>query len=262
MNEDSLRIENLLQQAEREDCGGEHPMTYFARQFLGTPYVAHTLEGNDPEQLVVNTRQLDCSTFVETVAALTLCHRSGTRRYRHFCQRLQQIRYRQGRIDGYPSRLHYLTEWALDNQQKGLLTSVLDTVPSPLLKDVSVNVNYMSTHPDRYAALKQHPEYIPHIRRNEAAINGLRVRVLPKAYTNRSPRQLPFIQTGDIVAIVTSKAGLDTSHLGIALWQDGKLHLIHASSLRKQVILDPQTFHQYTSRQPSQSAIRILRLKE
>ena len=37
-----------------------------ARFFLGTPYVGATLE-QEPEQLVVNLRAFDCTTFVENV---------------------------------------------------------------------------------------------------------------------------------------------------------------------------------------------------
>ena len=69
---DSVRICRLLQQAPADAT-----TLWFARQFLGIPYVAHTLEVNDREQLVVNTRQLDCTTFVETVTALKLCTQAG-----------------------------------------------------------------------------------------------------------------------------------------------------------------------------------------
>ncbi|MDE5657151.1 MAG: DUF1460 domain-containing protein, partial [Muribaculaceae bacterium] len=41
-----------------------------AMRFAGTPYVAHTLEGT-PEMLTVNLDELDCTTFVETVMALS-----------------------------------------------------------------------------------------------------------------------------------------------------------------------------------------------
>ena len=69
---DSLTICRLLDEAHGLPRTTNFPL-FFARKFLGVPYVAHTLEVNDSEQLVVNTRQLDCTTLVETVTALTLC---------------------------------------------------------------------------------------------------------------------------------------------------------------------------------------------
>ena len=40
--------------------------------FIGVPYVAHTLDLNEDEKLVVNLHGLDCTTYVEAVTALTL----------------------------------------------------------------------------------------------------------------------------------------------------------------------------------------------
>lgn len=45
-------------------------MIHTALFFRGTPYVASTLE-KEPEGLVVNLRELDCTTFAETVLALS-----------------------------------------------------------------------------------------------------------------------------------------------------------------------------------------------
>jgi hypothetical protein len=73
---------------------------HFARKFIGRPYVAHTLEVNDQEQLVVNTRQLDCTTLVENVTALTLCVYRNLYTWRDFQNALVEMRYRDGRLDG------------------------------------------------------------------------------------------------------------------------------------------------------------------
>ena len=44
---------------------------FYARQLLGTPYVAHTLEA-DEEILTINIHELDCLTFIETLYAYPL----------------------------------------------------------------------------------------------------------------------------------------------------------------------------------------------
>src|SRR5512146_1957361 len=46
-------------------------MAAIGLSFIGTPYVAHTLEVPGPEHLVVNLQGLDCTTFVENVLALS-----------------------------------------------------------------------------------------------------------------------------------------------------------------------------------------------
>lgn len=264
--DDSLMIVRALQDAPSH-IGKKAPMLYFGELFLGRPYVGHTLEKGSAEHLIINTRELDCTTFVENVTALTICHKHNERTFKDFCRRLTQLRYRQGRIDGYPSRLHYFTQWGEDNEEMGLVYTVIERAVAdkergdkvPFARQV-IDINYMSSHPNLYKHLAAHPEFVPIIRKDELALKGKVYPYLAKAHLGRPHSELPFIETGDIVAIITSKAGLDTSHVGIAVWQNGKLHLMHASSLKKKVVLDPTTFYDYSQKQPSQLGIRLYRL--
>ena len=41
-------------------------------KYLDVPYVAHTLEADGPEELVINCDEVDCTTLVEYVLAETL----------------------------------------------------------------------------------------------------------------------------------------------------------------------------------------------
>ena len=73
---DSARVVSLIAQAASQP-EGTNLMVYVARQFLDLPYVAKTLENNDRERLVVNLRQLDCTTYVEIVLAIVRCVKQG-----------------------------------------------------------------------------------------------------------------------------------------------------------------------------------------
>ena len=252
--QDSARVEELL----RADTG-EEDVLFYARQFLGLPYVAHTLEVSDPECLVVNLRELDCTTFVETVCALTLTHRQGKASLAAFCENLERLRYWNGRMDGYCSRLHYFTWWMQDNIRKGLVREVTD--PRYFTAHITVRNYYMSRHPDRYAFLKGHPDRVQEIRRIEETYNGPGGNYLPQKNTGLGRQQLEVIHSGDIMAIVTTKAGLDYSHLGFAVWAaDGKLHMIHASSQLKKVVEDTRPLQDYLSSISTSVGVRLLRL--
>ena len=146
---DSIKICKLLAQANQQTS-----TLWLARQFVGIPYVAHTLEVNDREQLVVNTRQLDCTTLVETVTALKLCANRGQKSWKDYVQMLTTLRYRQGALDGYPSRLHYFSDWIRDKAQMQLVSDIQQPNP-PFSAVQTVSVNYMSTHPEAYKALKE-----------------------------------------------------------------------------------------------------------
>ena len=134
---DSLTICQLLDEARHQPRTTNFPL-YFARQFLGRPYVAHTLEINDQEQLVVNTRQLDCTTLVENVTALTLCSYRHLYTWRDYLNALVAIRYRNGRIDTYTSRIHYFTEWITANTAAGIVTEQQSPEPPFSSKRCSV----------------------------------------------------------------------------------------------------------------------------
>ena len=43
-----------------------------AQTFIDTPYTAHTLEMDDEEDLIINCDEVDCTTLVEYVLAMSL----------------------------------------------------------------------------------------------------------------------------------------------------------------------------------------------
>ncbi|MHB8828749.1 MAG: N-acetylmuramoyl-L-alanine amidase-like domain-containing protein, partial [Syntrophales bacterium] len=77
------------------------------RRFIGAPYQSQTLESAGTETLVANLRAFDCMTFVESVIALALSLKSGKTKFADYLLTLKKLRYRNGWIDGYQSRLHY-----------------------------------------------------------------------------------------------------------------------------------------------------------
>lgn len=255
---DSLFIERLLAEESQKRHGGSLPL-YFASKFLNTPYVAHTLEVNKREQLVVNTRQLDCATLVDNVVALCMCVKQKKHEYTAFKQNLQTIRYRNGVIDGYCSRLHYFSEWINDNKKKG----IVETIEQPV--DVfssiqTVNVSFMSQHAHKYETLAIHPELVSEIIRTEQIISGENVRYIGKDDIKNDSLSRSAIHDGDIIAITTNTKGLDIAHVGFAVWQKDGLHLLNASLLHKKVVLESMTLKQYLGQHPSHTGIRVMRI--
>ena len=255
---DSLTIETFLK-AEKEN--DKATAATFARKFIGIPYVAHTLEGNEDECLVVNTRQMDCTTLVETATALMLCHQRKMTSFYDYCRMLLTIRYHKGRIDGYASRLHYFTEWIIDNEQKKIVDEVQKS-SAPFNATQTIQVGFMSEHPEYYEALKRQPKLIMQIKDNEKRINGLIFRYIPKQDVGSSAAMREVVSDGDIIAITCSKKGLDIAHVGFAVWQENKLHLLNASMIHKKVVLEPMTLKQYLSRHPSHTGIRVIRIND
>ena len=93
----------------------------------------------------------------------------------------------------------------------------------------------MSTHPELYKSLKNSPENVAQMAKYEKALSGKEVHYLPK--DKLEPDGLPWIKNGDIIALTTNTPGLDVSHMGIAIYIKGQLHLLHASSKEGKVVV-------------------------
>ena len=255
---DSLRVVQLLEQGRKEATAPLH--LWYARQLIGTPYVAQTLEVNQQERLVVNLHQLDCTTFVETALALALTQEQGSTHYTDYCKNLTRIRYRDGRLDGYPSRNHYFTQWIESNERLGIVKEV-KSLKAPFTAVQRISLHYMSRYPHYYPMLKNDKQAQVRIRQYERECEGHVVHYIPREQLNQ-PKASPLgiIHDGDILAIVTRKDGLDTSHIGLAVWgEDNQLHLLNASQIHNEVILEPMTLYEYMGKHPSQLGVRVIR---
>jgi hypothetical protein len=260
MKKDSITVCSLLAES-RQLPRGANLQLFFARKFLGLPYVAHTLEINDDERLVVNTRQLDCTTLVENVTALTLCAQRGQYTWRDYLRTLAAMRYRNGKITDYTSRIHYFTEWITANTKEGIVTEIQSPNP-PFSAVQQVSVRFMSTHPKSYKALRNHPEYVAAIKQMERQVSGQRFRYIPKTAVRNHTQLRKAVKDGDIIAITCRKKGLDIAHLGFAVWKEGKLHLLNASQLHGRVVEEPKILYDYLQEHPTHTGIRIIRINK
>lgn len=261
MAADSVFVEKTLREAKAKGDRVGNTQLYFARKFIGRPYVAHTLEGSDDRRVVVNTRQLDCTTLVENVVALTLCLQNDKLKFSDFIEALERMRYHGGRATGYASRLHYFTEWIESNTAKGFAHETQQPNP-PFTAVQKIDIYYMSQHPSAYEALKGQPALVDSIRKHERAISGRKFRYIPKSLVGNTRQMRQAVKDGDIIAITCNKKGLDIAHLGFAVWRSDGLHLLNASMLHKKVVEEPMTLGQYLSKHPSHTGIRVVRLTE
>ncbi len=256
--QDSLKAVQLMKNAASQPSG-TNLIIYIAEQLKGIPYVAHTLEPNNNERLIINLRQLDCTTFVEQVAALYLCVKEHKTTFADFCKMLQKLRYEGGAEPHYTKRLHYYSSWIEDKKSMDICKEIQSPNP-PFTKVQRLSLNWMTTHVNDYRMLKNNPSWVPQIRKMEQKMEGRQYRYIPKEQIKNTRLLRNTIKDGDIIAIITNKKGLDTQHLGFALWHKDGLHLLNASSIHKKVIDEPMTLRTYLYKHPSMPGVRIIRL--
>ena len=232
--------------------------------FVGAPYEPGTLEVPGPEGLVINLRTFDCVTFVEhaLVLARLVTGQAGEPEalladedaFRDtYRAELTHMRYRDGQVDGYPSRLHYFTEW-LDH---GIAAGELEEVTGELDGVVDDRpIHFMSSNPDAYRQLDEAPELVDEIRRIEERLTqGTRLYVPQE----RIAEVEGGIRNGDIIASVSTVEGLDIAHTGLALWHDDRLHLLHAPLVGDSVEVSQRPLAERIQNINAQKGIRVVR---
>jgi hypothetical protein len=189
--------------------------------FVGAPYTPATLEAEGAEHLVVNLREFDCVTYVESMLALARVIRARQTGFDDYRNALRTIRYRAGRLDTYPSRLHYFSEWIADNQHKGvvddhtkLLGGVVDAEP----------IDFMTRHRKAYRQLADEA-FFQAVRERELQLSKKPRYMIPESNIETVA---PRIRNGDVIAATSSIKGLDVAHTGLAFWKGGTLHMMHA----------------------------------
>jgi hypothetical protein len=220
--------------------------------FIGTPYVGATLENGLEEKMVINLRELDCTTFAENCLALARTVKSGKTDFESFITELEHIRYRNGIRNQYLSRLHYFSEWILNNAAK----KIVSDEPNRMGERFNKPIQFMSTHPDSYPVLKAHPELIPTLAEEEKEISAAEFFYFPK---NNFENLLKNLQHGDIIGLTSSVDGLDINHVGIIVWKDNQFHLLHAGLSAKMVVISDSPITDFLKPESKNTGIMIAR---
>ena len=220
--------------------------------FINKPYRAGTLDNTVKEKLIVNVSAFDCTTFVETTLALARCVADGKISHNQFMKNLKLMRYRQGKINGYSSRLHYFADWLRDNEKKDFLKDISRDLDG---KPKRKKINFMTTHRELYSALRNKTQFA----KMTSVENKLSRSIFYIIEKEKVTPQKTKILNGDIIAFVTNQEGLDVAHLGFALWQGRSLRLLHASSKEGKVVISKNTLTAYLRSNKKLTGIIIAR---
>lgn len=247
-----LSIKNISQKIIPHSSTCNERVLVFANLFLQSPYIANTLNVNEKEQVVVNLREFDCATFVENVLAFSLLEDDFS--YCNFVSNIEKIRYRNAKLVDYMSRLHYFSDWIYDNQEKKILTNITREIGGV---PINKKINFMGNNLKLYAQLKNNVKFQKEILKLEGEINDRKMYFIPEANLAKVESK---IQNGDIIAITTLMKGLLVSHTGFAIFVNDRLHLLHASSDNKKVLVSKLPLTSLLDRNKLQTGIIVARL--
>jgi hypothetical protein len=261
---DSQKIASLLTFAHKEKYQNlpiGKRIVKIGEQLLGIPYEDKTLENNATEKVVCYLGGLDCVTFFENAWAMarTIKHYPKPTVIK-FAAELQNLRYRNGRLEGYGSRLHYTTDYFFNNAERGHLEEMTKKIGGKYAVLESKPIDFMSTHPNSYRQITRNDEEFKRIEfaeREIASRGGFYY--IPKESVALIEKG---IEDGDLIGITTSIKGIDCSHTGIAVRKNGRIHLMHASLTMKKVIISDEPLADYLAKNSKQTGIVIYRPKD
>lgn len=216
----------------------ERRIAFISGYFLGRRYAPETknriqkqtaqpetkCEANNPMPIPVETlktslKYLDCMTYVEHVLALASSKRADY--LGSFLPLLVDVMFEaDGTLLMNHHRKHFTSYWADRNERKGYLLNVSRDHGAALTREVILNKvgkNRTFYVEDRFM-ISTNPQIIRYF-------------PLSIALGNNSP-----LLSGDILALVCDKEGLDVIHMGFFIKAKGKRLIRHASSKLNRVV--------------------------
>ena len=224
------------------------------RSFIGTPYRTGDLDAFETERLVVTLRSLDCWTSIEACLSIALCSEAGTTDFQRYRDHLRSLRYWDGHIQGYGSRIHYFSGWILQNEQQGYFRDIsaeLGGVP------YQKAITYMTDIPWYYPQLNDTTTY------RQVAMAQQRIGAHPWHYVPKAKVAAiePLLQDGDIIALTSARPNFDIEHQGFAIRQKGRIFLLHASSGGQKVRVSTKPLSEYLAANGAMSGVVVLRVR-
>ncbi len=249
-------FEKILKQAEQNKWKTKNigeVVIEVAKCFLGRPYEGGTLEvSGENEEIVVNLIEFDCVTLIESSLAFARMIKKGLATMNDLTRELEFIRYRKGKLVDYTSRLHYTSDWITDNESKGVVSDISKSLGGT---PIQFNVFFMSENSELYPVLRKVPKMIAEIEVYEEHIRKRTYHYIPKEQFQNIESKF---RSGDIVAFVTNKPGLDFSHVGLIVVENNAVKLLHASSNQKKVVLE-NTLQNYLTNNTAATGVCIVR---
>lgn len=208
-------------------------------EFLGTPYMAHTLTGNidTPEIFTINLKGMDCYTYLDYVESMRL-----SQSYQDFEENLKTLRYLNGNVK-FENRNHFFSDWPVNNA--GYVRDVTREVGGGNTKEAAKFLNQKkdgSNYLPGIPVVEREITYIPSENVNEQVIGNL--------------------ISGDYIGIYTEIPGLDVTHTGIVIKKGDRTYLRHASSKQSNQKVVDEDFMEYISKVPGIVVYRPLPNKE
>lgn len=263
----SAYVTNALKEDGFKQQSIANKITYFAEKQTGMAYGAGLLEQPIKERLICRADSTDCVLFVENTLAMAfssvrLTERKLDEPSAQLLNEIEHLRYRDGIINGYESRLHYFSDWIYEHAIKDGNASTFELLFQDKELPLLDKPRFMSSKRHLYPKLATDDEMLGKIKQNEAWLaQNVAIHYIPEEDLVNYEGQL---QDGDVFAFVSSVKGLDVSHTAIISVEEQqssrRVSFWHAST-KNGVEQYGKSLRSYLNGMKSVTGIVVLRVK-
>jgi hypothetical protein len=220
------------------------------QQHIKKPYLVNSLETNQTESLIVREDGFDCVTFVEYTAGT--CLQKTTLSQFEFETILTKLRYRNGKIDGYGSRIHYFSEWLIQAEKMGIGKNISKELGG---RSRNKEINFMSLNQNFYPSLTE-KKVLDTVMNVEKMLSATSIQYIP---SHKILDMMYELKTGDLIAFTSRKKGLDIHHTGWIVLIKDQPHILHASQSEKRVEISGKNIFNFVNSSLQTDGIIVFR---
>lgn len=186
----------------------------------------------------------DKFSFINAVAALAKTATSpGIIRPRDVERAIENLTFRHGEAEGFPTRLMYGGDWVVDNRARGNVKELTEDY-SDQFKTKSLS--WVTRHRNEYAALRDSDTY----ERQRMVEMGFRTFKIPhmKRESTEWKQVAAELQDGDLLMLLTPNPDTDVLEAGYIINRPDGFHFIHLSEKDGKVVEEQELLSRYIKR--------------
>lgn len=187
---------------------------------------------------------MDNHTFINNVVAMVrLTGLSSPIRLKDLVESIENVSYRNGRADGFTSKMIYGGDWVVDNRARGNLKELTEDYSEYFKTKV---LDGITANREKYAALSDSATF----EKQKFVEMGFRLHKIPhlKRETVGKKDIEEEMRNGDVVMLLSPDANFDVFETGIVVKRDDGFHLIHASKRDGRVVEEKDPLLRYVKR--------------